>query len=428
MISRSLSARMFGLFAFSLLLFAAITVPEVQAAPTFKRILDTDTPVDGSKLFYIGTPQTSRTLVLVLGAADNGKAYLLSVPQAGGTPKVLASTDSRVPGGVGTFRTAIDGYLTAFQPSNCTAPVAGTSDAVFVGRDSNGNRGLYAVGLSGGSIRKLVNRTTAIPGGPVSGFTRFVPGYEPCNVSVAGRRVVFDTTGGGVYQIMTDGTGLRRIADPNTPATKPPFPVTQFQHPTADGARTVYVGGTVFGPFALYEGAAALGKTPLVVGRSNPLFNQFRFPEMRGGNVIFWAALPQGNVGLFRVLSDGTRTRVFSLASKPPSGLPGKTFGSLGNTADAFVVDAQPKSQSILYARTSDGPTSFANLVASCNGILSKVLSEGDVLDGRAVVPVDGLARVQALGTAAARVDRTATTVGSGRYAAVYLIDLPACR
>jgi hypothetical protein len=284
---------------------AVCTVFSVAASANghiaFTKLVDTNfVAPDGQLVFTMDRPQMDGSTVAFIGATSTPDVYLFSVPAGGGAVTAIVSNSTKVPGGTGDFTGSLFGYYTAFEPPGCSSPAIGTTSVVFVGRDGAGNEGVYSVPVGGGKVKKLVNYNTAIPGGPVQGNTNFNAEYSFCNVSVSGDTVLFDAGGAGVYQVDTSGRKLARIADPNTPATIHTFDVDQYLQPTISGSHIAYIGVTVFGPYAVFDGSPDITHA-LVVARKNK-FDSLAYPVISGTDIDFSVHLVYPNEGIYRAL------------------------------------------------------------------------------------------------------------------------------
>ncbi len=397
------------------------------SADTFHKLADTTLVApDGLTVFTLAPPQQNAGTVVFMAATGTPNAYIYSIPASGGTPTALVSLQTKVPGGTGTFTGNQAGYFSAFSAPNCPPPVVGAKSAVFVGNDSAGNRGIYSVPLKGGKVVKLVDYNTPIPGGPVLGNANFNNSYSFCNISVSGNTVVFDGGSGGVYSVLTDGQGLTRIADPNTPITIPPFTVNGFSQPSISHGQITYVGSTVFGPYAILVGTPAVGHA-IALATSSPPFAEFTYPTIGSGNIIFSAQLTSPNKGLFHVsASGGTITDLVDMNSKLPPGTPGTSFSNVGgpDANDGWAADG---GIDIFGAQTTDGTNTYGGLFTSCKRKLGKLLTQGDLLDGHIVTPQSGISNLTATKTAGATSHAGAILVSDGRYVAVYEATVPGC-
>ena len=402
------------------------TVPAVAAS--FRKIADTAfVAPDGLPIFVYSQPQLGGGSVVFMGATGAPDAYIFRAPVTGGSVTKLVDGTTKVPGGIGAFTGSHFGYFAAYQPPGCTPPAAGASSAVFVGRDAAGNEGLYSVPLTGGTLTRLADRTTAVPGGPVGGHAHFDAGYSPCNFSVSGNVVVFDAGLQGVYSVQTNGTQLTRVADGNTPATPPPTPVNSFSQPSISGSTVTYIGSTVFGPYGVYAGATSGLGQALVRTRNSPQFNQFSYPIAGSGWIDFAARLAGNNPALYRMTTSGAALQtVANLNSAVPPNAPGTRFVSIGSSSNNDGY-APAGNLTVFHAETASGSTIHEGLFTSCRGTIAKVVADGDVLNGLPVAPLDGASNLLAVPGTPTTGYYEAMRVGVSRYQGIYVATIPAC-
>lgn len=396
-------------------------------ATTYKKLADTSLiGPDKQPVFTLAPPQMAGNQVIFMGATGTPSVYLYVVPASGGTPKVLVSNTTKVPAGSGTFTGSQAGYFSAFEPPNCAPPVAGATKAVFVGRDAAGSEGIYSVPLTGGAVKKLANYNTLIPGEPVQGYKKFNVNYSFCNLSVSGETVVFDT-GAGVYSVQTDGTGLKRIADPNTPAKFPPFEVNGFAQPNIKGSQITYIGSTVFGPYAVFVGAPRPANAR-VLATTKPEFAEFTYPVLEDGRILFSAKLANSNQGLFSVpAAGGDRTKVVDLNTKIPPTAPGTSFSAVGSN-NTSIGWTPVGGADVFAAQTTDGTNSYEGLFSRCNAKITKILAQNDKLGGIQVQPASGINFMKPVGSGGKVTGYEGVfLVGGFRYAAIYTVTIPSC-
>jgi hypothetical protein len=410
-------------FSVSLLCaFAACAAGPASAGTSLVKIIDTSfVAPDGKTISAFSQPQASGSTIVFMGATATPNTYLFSVPVTGGKPVLLASTLSKVPSGMGHFTPSGHGPFTAFEPPTCSPPGVGKTSAVFVGRDAGGNEGLYSVPLKGGHIVPMISHKTPIPGGPVGTATTFGPGYPICNISVSSELLVFDAGLAGVYAIKTDGSKLKRIADPNTP-TSGSGASTKYLQPGLSVQTATYVGATTGGPAAIFSGAAdALGKpiSDAVAGT----YDMFAYPFVSASRIVYAAGLADNGAGLFSVATTGGKpTMLMDLSTKPPAGTPGTSFSQIG-TPDGYLGWSLYGAVTMFAASTTDGTTTYPGLFATCNGKLEKLLVTGQTLNGEVITSVGGISSLAASTSVGVTTTYGATLVGgAGGYGAIYLV------
>ena len=396
---------------------------------TFQKLADTTLIApDKQTIFTLSQPQLYGNNVTFMGATGTPNVYIYTQSATGGKPLAIVSNHTKVPSGVGTFTGNDTGYFSAFESPNCPPPVIGDTKVVFIGRDQNSNAGIYSVPIGGGTVVKLVNFNTLIPGGKVGSYTKFNVNYSFCNLSISGETVAFDGGLGGVYTVQTDGTKLTRVANENTPATNPPFMVNGYAQPHISHIGITYVGSTVFGPYAIFVGAPKIGNAR-AIATSTPVFNQFSYPNLEGNGILFSAKLPNQNQGLFNVPETGGKAvRVVDLTTKLPAGTPGKTFSSIGSQSGNDAWTPVGTGLDVFAAETTDGTNSFQGLFKRCNLSLVKLLAQNDTLGGMQLSSVSGINYLSPiLSGSKVTAYKGALLVSSFRYAAIYTATILPC-
>jgi hypothetical protein len=406
------------------LLALALSVVPAASRVVFNKLFDTSfVAADGQLIFTIDRPQMTGTHAAFIGATSTPDEYLFSISTTGGAPTVLVSNGTKVPGGSGHFTGSLLGYFTIFEPPGCSSPAIGDNYVAFVGRDAAGNEGVYSVPVGGGKVIMLANYDTPIPGGEVEGYATFNVNYSPCNVSISGNNVVFDAGAAGVYEVDVNGKHLKRIADPNTPATVHTFDVDQYLQPTISGDNITYIGATVFGPYAVFDGSPRPAHA-LVHARKGT-FDGLAFPVISGNDIDFQAHLVFPNQAIYRAaIGGGKSTKIMDYNTKLPPGTPGTSFDEVGSSSNG--QNWSPAGNlNVFAAATTDGSNVYPGLFSSCKtNKLSKILTQGDMLDGVEVGPGAGISNLVAQNNGSYQ---GAILVSGFRYAAIYTVNVPGC-
>jgi len=150
----------------------------------------------GGTLKNIGEPVVSTGIVAFHGEVDFGLAdYTGIYTLADGVISTIAEPDqTTIPGGSGAF-TALDLY-----------PAISDGNVVFIGIGENSQKGIYL--YSGGSITRVADRNTSIPGG--SGmFTDFgIPDISGTDVAFGADGAIFVYSGGSLSRIVDTETAI----------------------------------------------------------------------------------------------------------------------------------------------------------------------------------------------------------------------------
>ena len=207
------------------------------------RIADLNTPIpngSGNFLSFAGVPAIpsdpvipgdpliSGDNVVFYGAGSGGQRGIYALINS--SRLRVADTSTAIPGGSGNFT----GFTRPGIPPN---PIISGDNAVFYGAGSGGQQGVYA--RINGSLRRIADTTTAIPGGTGS-FTAI-----PVDPIISGDGVAFVGHGSGGQQgvYLSKAGSLSVIADTQTAI---PNGVGNFVaipgDPTIDGDRVAFVG------------------------------------------------------------------------------------------------------------------------------------------------------------------------------------------
>jgi uncharacterized protein (TIGR03437 family) len=291
-------------------------------------------------------------------------------------------------------------------------------NVLFYGADSSApicnfghEGGIYTVPVSGGTVSRVVDYSTALPGSTGT----FHTGVNPEGNSLSQGEVVFPATASdgdkGVWAATVNGSGLERIADDNTVYNCPQGShggcPNLYSSPFIHAGNTVFVGSGTFGEEgwnavfatsvnsptlnAILTSAFALPGDP---GPDSPVIPDvkgfYSYPVIDGNNIFFIATDPNfaGScaggttfTGVYQsTLSGGSATKVADTCDMLPGlgALNGaNSFNSLsaGSGTVAFQVEGTNGTQAIY---------------AQANGTLTRVIGNGDSLLGSTVYQVVG--------------------------------------
>jgi hypothetical protein len=187
-------------------------------------------PNGSGNFITIGSPSISGSTVAFLGNGSEQQG-IYTASASGGSLARVADLNTAVPGGSGTF-----------QLFGNTVPSISGSTVTFLGGFSNNQQGIYTGSASGGSVARVADFTTAIPGGS-GNFTAFA-GNAP---SISGSTVAFRGTGGGgtqvgIYTGSASGGSVARVADLNTAVPVGTGNFTDLGAPSISGSTVVFIG------------------------------------------------------------------------------------------------------------------------------------------------------------------------------------------
>lgn len=135
-----------------------------------------------------------------------------------------------------------------------SSPILKNGVVTFLARDSKAlpaNQGIYTVSVNGGPITRVVNYNSADPSG--GNFRIFDTASKPFGGFTADQKVAFngnnDANVTGVYSANPDGSAITRIADAANPVRpNSGAPVSIFYNPWIIGNTVLFYGQTVFDP------------------------------------------------------------------------------------------------------------------------------------------------------------------------------------
>lgn len=283
-----------------------------------------------------------------------------------GTLGVVANTSTAIPNGQGNFI----GFPFFYSPS-----LAGQQTA-FLGNGFGKlfiQQGIYL--QTGASLERVVDRATAIPNSTANFFALGGPSLDRGAVAFPGFSL--NPAIGGVYR-WESGT-IDVVADHTTPIPGGSGLFNNFGETDIHQGVVAVAGRGAGGQTGLYLGHPG-GSLTRLYDTSTPVpggggaFTFFAQPSLENGRVAFYARTPNTE----GVYSDASGTLVtLAQTGMPVPGLPGNTFlGSNTPSLDNGYV--------VFYA-TISGPSGGFGLFTNYGGEVSKIISTGDMLDGRIV-------------------------------------------
>lgn len=345
----------------------------------------------------------------------------------------LVDLSMAAPGGTGNFTDL------AFDSS----PLLKNGVVTFIARDSKAppaNQGIYRVPVTGGAITRVVNYNSTDPTG--GNFRIFDTASKPYGGFTADQKIAFngnnDANLFGVYTANPDGSAITRIADvPRPVRPNSGAPVSIFFNPWINGNTVLFYGQTVFdastGFNALYT-SPATGPTGTLADGSpnyvevinsntplpgNPNSNghtrigpQF---ALEGSTVAFIADDSNSTYrGIFTVpAGGGPVTRVVA----PGAALPGITEINTISSYGSFALNG---GRILFHAQNATSGTPTHGLFLWENGVNTRLLQTGDMLDGRRV------SEIFDVGTYALNGNKLVVLLSLAGYGgAIYVAQLP---
>jgi hypothetical protein len=363
-----------SLVRISLVFAGCLVLSAGPAAAQFvgTKVVETGVSYPGVGTFttFAGPPSIAGgTVAFAASTASSPGIYTATV----GSPTVVATNATPVPGGSGNF--------TAF---GANAIGLSSSGVAFGGNGNPGpaNAGIYSNVT--GSLAAVVNIATAFPtGGTFTGFS--IP-------SLSGTTVAFGGTnsGPGTMLGVFTKTGAAPLVTVATTTTAAPTggTFTSFVDPTngptvpgVSGSNVAFnavTSGGQSGVFASLGGTiTTVATTATAVPGGSGNFTSFGFtPNIDGSQVAFYG-VSSGRTGVY-TWSGGTVTRVADTTTAAPTG---GTFTGFLSTAVALSGG-----HVAFRGTTSLGTT---GVYTDLTGSLQKVVATGDVLGGKTVSSVN---------------------------------------
>ncbi|MBI2514433.1 MAG: PEP-CTERM sorting domain-containing protein [Opitutae bacterium] len=332
---------------------------------SFTRIADTTTAVpDGTGNFSsfsnaLSVDSQGNVAFMENHGTTNNGVYLAS----GGNITRMADLNTAIPNGTGNF-TGFSFFGNGLDGGRY----------IFRGNGANSQAGLYA--YANGSLTRVADTTTAIPGG-TGNFSGFGTGY------VSGTNYAFIASGTssqqGIY--VSDGTTLTRIADKTSTVPGIGGSYSWSSQLNVDGGNIAFWGtttggtnpGAMLGGYTPGAGLVTLASTGTVVPGLATNFTAFTSPiDLSGTSVVFRGAY-SGGAGIFTTdLVVGAIARLVDLNTAAP--------GQAGN----FIALGSPNisGANVTFLGSFTGGS---GIYLASGGAVEKIIDTGDMLEGHAL-------------------------------------------
>jgi len=336
------------------LLFLLVMIPVGGRGDmiTFTKIADENTTVPGGVGTYSGLSSIaaiSGDTVAFLGT-DAGSNMGVYIGDGAGVTAV-ADVNTAIPSGTGNFTTPL------------TFPAISGSTVALIGLGASAQQGVYAG--SPGSLIRIADRTTAIPGG-AGNFVDFN------QVNVLGSTVAFKTPE-GVYT--GSGGGVTMIADKATAIPGGSGNFARFDDIDIDGGAVTFVADDASFNQGLYLSSGGSLSVLVEAGDLLPggssTFLEFYSPSMSGNSVMFYGLDALWNGGLYRT-TGGSVTTVADSNTPVPDGTGNfSDFGAGSLAGNAVVFSGAAAGQGGIYLFQ--------------DGAYSKIIDLNDTLGGKSI-------------------------------------------
>lgn len=325
---------------------------------TLWRVADTNTVIPGGSGSFTGftrpglapSPTISGNNVAFYGESSGGQQGVYA--SINGSLTRIADTTTAIPGGTGSF-TAIP-----------VDPNLSGDGVAFMGNGSGGQQGIYRGALSG-SLTKVADKNTAIPGG-TGNFTSFIPGDpvipgDPILPAIDGASVAFFGAGSGGQQgvyVMQHGPPIR-VAD------------TQTAIPGGIGSFTSFGAVSVSETDVAFLGVGTGGQTGIYGLTGSQLIKVIAVGDMISGKTVTGLNFTRG--GLFgdpiafqATFDDGSQALYTMAVVAPPFALRITGVSRLGNDL-RLSFNSLAGTNYVIQSRTNLLSDSWAALPGTTN-------------------------------------------------------------
>jgi hypothetical protein len=240
-----------------------------------------------------------------------------------------------------------------------TPELAGKT-ALFIAQSVNGLVALYAVPTAGGTLVKLADTNTKVPGGTgdftvgrVDYFTPFRP--AGCNAPVVGSSsavfVGLDAAlNEGLYSVPLAGGKIVKLGNAKTAIPGGPLPnngpstfgsTYAYCHVAVSGTTVVFDAGSNSGIYTVQTNAKKLGRiadanTPYSAPPPFPVVNGYGLPWIKGKTATYIGSTTGGPFGIFAGPTTGLGAPVISAASSEANDFDQFAFPVISSTNILF--------------------------------------------------------------------------------------------
>jgi hypothetical protein len=353
------------------------TSSPLHAGYTFVKVADTSTPIPNSSgnfaNFYTNPRvSTDGATVVFTGANASSQVGVYSYDLGGGTLARVADWTTLIPGSSYAF-------TSLSEPSVYNGRVG------FYGRGNGGAlRGIYTATTTGTGLTTIADLATAMPGGPGVYSAFDVPTLSGGNLAFYG--IYAGNSWSGIYTAPATGGSITRIADFNTAMPGGTHNFNMFGRVSMAGSAVAFLGDYSSGTITdgIYSApvsggtASRVASDGMIAPGSSAGFTQFSAPTTDGTYVAFNASTlsTKAVTGLWRYKLDGTEGTVIADIN---TAIPGH-----GTTKFDYFWGVSMSTGVPVFNGGSNSANIFG-LYADANGTLIKIVEDGDTLDGKTV-------------------------------------------
>jgi hypothetical protein len=306
--------------------------------------LNTAIPSGTGNFTALGSPAVSGSTVAFVGVGNSNQQGIYAGSAAGGSLTLVVNHSSAIPNGSGTF-------------VNIVSPSISGSTIAFLASGSD-QQGIYTGSASGGSLARVADLNTAVPGG-TGNFNLFgntVPSISGSTVAFLGG---WSTNQQGVYTGSASGGSVSRVADFSTaiPGGSGNFTAFAGSAPVISGSTVAFRGAAGTTQLGIYTGSASGGSLARVVDLNTPVpggtsnFSNVGAPAISGSTIAFiGSGTTASQSGIYYELNTGGP--LFKLITVNDA-LDGKTVSGL--SLGQFAVDGTSVTFSVNFTDGSKG-------------------------------------------------------------------------
>jgi hypothetical protein len=357
-------------------LLVVVAVASVVRAQswTFTRIADAGSIIPGTSAPFeqFGPPTVEQATVGFWGRRTTTQPAAGVFRGSGGPLSVVADNNTSIPGGTGNF--------TAFGTVEGFAPSLFGPDTAFIGDGLGASfiqRGIYL--RSGTGLIRVVDRNTPVPAGTGGNFFNIrAPALHDDQIAFVAWE--FGNVHRGVYRWQSGVTSV--VANTSIPIPAGSGTFVDFLDNALDNHRVVFTAvgtGGQCGIYAYQSGGPVTmlynQQTPVPGSPPGSIFSLMANVAADDGRVAFFGR-STGQEGVYTDMT-GPLTLVAN-HSTPVPGRPGQNFNFFG----FLDLDGDCVAFTGVFGGGNRG------VYVRCGGVLSKVLAQGDPLDGRTVFDI----------------------------------------
>jgi hypothetical protein len=207
----------------------------------------------------------------------------------------------------------------------------------FMAGGTNNQNGIYTNTLWSTAVNRFADTNTPVPDGSGTfGSFQYIA-VSGSSLAFSGSYGTFNPNSGydqrGIYAGPIAGGSLTRIVDKTTPIPTSGALFTGFLYPSISGSTVAFSGSDNQGGFGIYAATIGSGTIITIVDKSTPIpsgsgtFLSFNYPLVNGSTIAFLGRGTGGNDGIYTTsVTGGAINKVVAVGDS----LDGKTISALG--------------------------------------------------------------------------------------------------